>query len=87
MAKLTVNGLLRDAITTGGHPAPGGKTIELPANSVRVLIRMLEERYPGSGIRLEQAAVAIDGDLYSDALTEPLDEFSEVVFIPSIDGG
>jgi molybdopterin converting factor small subunit len=87
MAKVTVNSLLRDVITANGQEPPKAKVVDIEANSVRRLIEALEQRYPGCGAPLSEAAVAIDGEIYSDALTEPLDELSEVVFIPQIGGG
>lgn len=87
MAKVTVNSLLRDAIAASGQEPPKAKFVDLEANSVRKLIGVLDQRYPGCGDTLSAAAVAIDGEIYSDALTEPLDELSEVVFIPQIEGG
>ncbi|MDP2379284.1 MAG: hypothetical protein Q8M35_02140 [Pseudohongiella sp.] len=88
MAKLTINSLLRDAVSVSGKNLPSGKWMEVEANSVITLIKALEKLYPGCGPALTTASVAIDGDIYSeDALTEPLDELSEVVFIPSIEGG
>jgi hypothetical protein len=87
MAKLTINSLLREAVSVSGKNLPSGKWMEVEANSVVALIRALEKLYPGCGPALTTASVAIDGDIYSDALTEPLDELSEVVCIPSIEGG
>ncbi|MDO8907649.1 MAG: hypothetical protein Q7W55_04010 [Pseudohongiella sp.] len=87
MAKLTINSLLRDAVAVTGKPLPSGSKMEIEANSVIALIKALDKLYPGCAPALTNASVAIDGDIYSDALTEPLDELSEVVFMPSIEGG
>lgn len=87
MAKLTINSLLRDAVAVTGKALPTGNKMEIEANSVMALIKALDKLYPGCGPSLSVASVSIDGDIYTDALTEPLDEFSEVVFLPSIDGG
>lgn len=87
MAKLTINSLLRDAVAATGKTLPAGNKMVIEANSVIALIKALDNLYPGCASALTQASVAIDGDIYSDALTEPLDELSEVVFMPSIEGG
>lgn len=87
MAKLTINSLLRDAVAVTGKPLPSGGKMEIEANSVIALIKALDKLYPGCAPALTNASVAIDGDIYSDALTEPLDELSVVVFVPSIEGG
>ncbi|HLT64578.1 MAG TPA: hypothetical protein VKZ92_08655 [Pseudohongiella sp.] len=87
MAKLTINSHLRDAVAVTGKELPKGGQMEIEAKSVMALIRALDQMYPGCGPSLTAAAVSIDGDIYTDALTEPLDELSEVVFLPSIEGG
>lgn len=87
MAKLIINSLLRDAVAVTGKSLPSGGKMEIEANSVIALVKALDALYPGSAPVLMQASVAIDGDIYTDALTEPLDELSEVVFMPSIEGG
>ena len=87
MATLTINSLLRDAVADTGKALPAGSKMEIEANSVMALIKALDKQYPGCGSSLSVASVSIDGDVYTDALTEPLDEFSEVVFLPSIRGG
>jgi hypothetical protein len=87
MAIVTVNSLFRDAVSASGHQPPTEKLVDIEANSIRKLIGILEQRYPGCSAQLSAAAVAIDGEIYSDALNEPLDGLSEVVFIPGIDGG
>lgn len=87
MAIVTVNSFFRDAVSAAGHQPPTAKLVDIEANSIRKLIGMLEQRYPGCGGLLSAAAVAIDGEIYSDALNEPLDELSAIVFIPGIDGG
>lgn len=87
MAKLTINSLLRDAVAASGKALPQGNKMEIEARSVMALIKALDQLYPGCGGVLMPSSVSIDGDIYTDALTEPLDEFSEVVFLPSMEGG
>ncbi len=63
--------------------------MDLAADDVRSLIRQLDAKFPGIGIELggDAVAVAIDGDIYPDALLEPLEPDSEVYFMPAIKGG
>ena len=62
--------------------------IEVDAPTVRSLIRILDERYPGIGQRLSEAtSIAIDGEILPDALYEPLPDGAEVHFIATISGG
>lgn len=66
----------------------GEATIEVEAGSVRSLVRLLDERFPGIGDRLTTGtAVAIDGDIVQDALFEDLPDGCEVHFLPALSGG
>ena len=67
----------------------GVNEFDVVASSIRKLIRELEERYPGLGAQVEEGfiSVAIDGEIYQDAFLEPLEENSEVAFLPAIRGG
>lgn len=87
MAKIIVNSFLRDSLGEAGALIPMEASLELSVTSVRSLLRVLEDRYPGSHQKLARAAVAIDGDIHTDVLTEPLSDDSELVFIPAIEGG
>lgn len=87
MANVIVNSFLRDALTQSGALEPTDACLALPATSMRGLLNMLDDKYPGSKQILTRAAVAIDGDIYTDALTETLRDDSELVFIPAIEGG
>ena len=61
---------------------------ELPATSVKQLFQQLAERHPALGPHLEEGvAVAIDGQIYQDALLEPIGPDSEVFVLPQIAGG
>lgn len=87
MAKLILNSFLRDILAETGATLPAEAFLELPVTSVRNLLRAVEEKYPGSKQKLTGAAVAIDGDIHTDALAEALCDDSELVFIPAIEGG
>jgi molybdopterin converting factor small subunit len=67
----------------------GGETeIEVASDTIRAVIRELDERFPGVGPVLRtDTAVAIDGQIYQDILLEPVGPDSEVAFIPAIEGG
>lgn len=67
----------------------GGVTeLDVAAASVRQLFARLTEQFPELGAHLEEGlAVAIDGQIYQDALLEPIPENSEVHILPQIAGG
>jgi len=82
-----MNSFLRDALGDAGSTLDPAGNLEIPVTSMRGLFTALDAEYPGCRNALSSAAVAIDGDIYTDALIEPLNETSEVVFIPAIEGG
>ncbi|NKB97234.1 MAG: MoaD/ThiS family protein [Pseudomonadales bacterium] len=57
------------------------------AEDYRSLVNELKERWPGLAESLEKTAVAIDGQIYQDALLEPIAPDSEVFFMARIEGG
>ena len=67
----------------------GGVTeLEVKASTIRQLFQRLSEMYPEIGPHLEDGmAVAIDGQIYQDALLEPIGENSDVHILPQIAGG
>ncbi|HVY42958.1 MAG TPA: MoaD/ThiS family protein, partial [Hyphomicrobiaceae bacterium] len=67
----------------------GGITeLDVKAGSVRQLFARLAEQFPALEPHLEEGlAVAIDGQIYQDALLEPIGEESEVHILPQIAGG
>ena len=66
----------------------GVAELELSATSVKQLFEQLAERYPALGPHLvEGVAVAIDGQIYQDALFQPIAPDSEVYLLPQIAGG
>jgi molybdopterin converting factor small subunit len=81
LAHVTLIGNLR--AFTGGVA-----TVEVEASNVRRLLAALSERFPELAPHLEQGiAVAIDGQIYQDALLEPVRPESEVHILPQIAGG
>ncbi|MEM7094648.1 MAG: MoaD/ThiS family protein [Actinomycetota bacterium] len=66
----------------------GTDEIEVDAPSVRRLVRLLDERWPGIGEQLTAGmAVAINGEIIPDAMFEELPDGAEVHFLPAIAGG
>jgi molybdopterin converting factor small subunit len=66
----------------------GVAEFSLPATSVQHLFRQLSELHPALERHLgEGIAVAIDGQIYQDALLEPIGPDSEVFLLPQIAGG
>ena len=66
----------------------GVAEFQLPATSVRQLFRQLTDLHPAIGPHLEEGvAVAIDGQIYQDAMFEPIGPDSEVFVLPQIAGG
>ncbi len=67
----------------------GGETlVELEGENIRQIVRGLDERFPGIGAVIRAGMiVAIDGQIYSDPFLEPVQENSEVCFLPPIGGG
>jgi molybdopterin synthase sulfur carrier subunit len=66
----------------------GETNFEVEAATMRSLVRMLNERFPGLGPALgEGMAVAIDGQIYHDFFLEEIGPDSEVCFLPAIEGG
>ena len=69
------------------HLSDGVAELRVEAHDVRRLIEVLDQRFPGLGQRLREAAVAIDGEILNDPYLEPVDPDSEVDFLPRISGG
>ena len=66
----------------------GVAEFHLAATSVKHLFELLAERHPALARHLEEGvAVAIDGQIYQDALLEPIAPASEVFILPQIAGG
>ncbi|HMH77730.1 MAG TPA: MoaD/ThiS family protein [Candidatus Udaeobacter sp.] len=81
MARVVLIGNL--AQVTGGVAE-----FDLSATSVQQLFRQLGELHPALAPHLESGlAVAIDGQIFQDALLEPIGANSEVFLLPAIAGG
>lgn len=81
MAHVTLTGNLRQY--TGGVAE-----MEVDAVSVRQLFARLSQDFPALAPHLEQGlAVAIDGQIYQDALLQEIAAGSEVHILPQIAGG
>ena len=66
----------------------GVRQLEVEAGTVRQLFRELTRRYPELGPHLEEGlAVAIDGQIYQDALLVEIPATAEVHVLPQIAGG
>ena len=66
----------------------GVAEFQLPATSVKQLFQQLTELHPALAAHLEEGvAVAIDGQIYQDALFQPIGPDSEVFLLPQIAGG
>ena len=66
----------------------GVAEFQISATSVKHLFQQLAELHPAIGPHLaEGVAVAIDGQIYQDALFEPIAPDSEVFILPQIAGG
>jgi hypothetical protein len=66
----------------------GVAEFQLSATSVKQLFRQLAELHPGIEPHLDEGvAVAIDGQIYQDALFQPIGPTSEVFLLPQIAGG
>ena len=67
----------------------GGETeFDLDARSVRHLYALLGNRFPALAPHLEEGlAVAIDGQIYQDALLMEIPARAEVHILPAIAGG
>jgi molybdopterin converting factor small subunit len=71
-----------------GQLTGGIAEFNLPATTVKDLFRQLIDLHPALGRHLDDGiAVAIDGQIFQDALFEPIGPDSEVFLLPQIAGG
>lgn len=62
--------------------------IEVDGATVRAVIRAIDAQYPGFEEKLgPRFAVAIDGEMHSDPLFEPVPDGCELHFLPALAGG
>ena len=81
MARVVLPGILQQY--TGGI-----SELNSDVGTIRQLFRELSEKFPNIAPHLEDSmAVAIDGQIYQDALLQPIPNDSEVHIIPKIAGG
>ena len=81
MARVVLTGNLRQY-------ADGEVEMDIDARDVRQLLARLSERHPRLEPHLEEGiAVAIDGEIFQDALFAPISPDSEVHLLPAIAGG
>jgi len=81
VARVVLNGNLQQL--SGGR-----SEFDLDVNTVRDLFVQLADRYPELTPHLENnIAVAIDGEIFQDALFATINPDSEVHIIPKISGG
>ena len=66
----------------------GVRSLEVEAASVQRLLAVLSEKFPALAPHLEAGvAVAIDGQIYQEALLQPIGDAREVHILPQIAGG
>lgn len=81
MAHVTLVGNLRQF-------ADGVGELEVEAANIRQLFAKLSERFPALAPHLEDGmAVAIDGEIYQEALFQTIKEDAQVHILPAIPGG
>lgn len=65
----------------------GVRETQVEAATVRALLRELEHRFPALAGRLDELAMAVDGEIIHSPLLERLEPDSEVHFLAPIEGG
>ena len=87
MVTVRIPALMRDL--TGGR-----NEVAVAGRTLRQVIAALEADYPGMGTRLledgsprPELAFAVDGEVATLGLLQPVGESSEVVILPAISGG
>ncbi|MGI9613052.1 MAG: MoaD/ThiS family protein [Acidimicrobiales bacterium] len=66
----------------------GVAEVEVEAETVRRLIKKLDERFPGLGERLtEGTSVSINGEIIPDAMYEDIPDGAEIHFLATLSGG
>jgi molybdopterin converting factor small subunit len=82
---------LPHVLAMGGDVAQftgGAQSFDVAATTVGGMIRELETRFPGLGEYVDRRmAIAIDGEIFQDALGQAIGPKSEVCLIPKIGGG
>ena len=65
----------------------GLESVAIDAPRVAELLAELRKRFPQLADHLNEMAVAVDGDIYSDPGYQPLRDDSDVHLVPRIAGG
>jgi molybdopterin synthase sulfur carrier subunit len=72
----------------------GIERVDVPAKTIREVVRHLGERFPGLDAQLLEdgdirasIAVSIDGEIATGGILDAVGENSEVHFIPALSGG
>lgn len=88
MAKVILNHFLARLISPRELNEQENDALNIRGKDVREVSKALCERFPSLTGKLDSGiAVAIDGEIFSDAMFEELNDNSEVYFIPAIEGG
>jgi molybdopterin converting factor small subunit len=65
----------------------GVTELEIEATNIRQLFLKLGEKFPALEPHFDSLAVAIDGQIYQEALLQPIGDAREVHLLPQIAGG
>jgi len=66
----------------------GAESIELSANTIRELMRVLGEQYPKLQPQIDEGiAVSVNGTIYRDDWSQKLPTGAEIYLLPRIEGG
>lgn len=89
MATVWIPSLLRDCTGGAEQVAAAGRTLRQVINSLEAAYPGLRERLvdPGRDAIHPAFAVAIDGSTSHLGLLQPVEEDSEIVFVPAVSGG
>ena len=81
--------MARVHFSAGLRELTGGQAeVDVEGSTVRRIVAELDEMFPGIGERLSEASsVAIDGEIFTDAELEPVEEHAEVHFLEIFQGG
>jgi len=80
----------RVVLTTAlaGRFTDGETEMEFAVDSVRKLLKQLDESYPGLGDEIQNAQLlAIDGEIFQEAFLQKLKPDAEVYVLPKLGGG
>ncbi|GAB1263392.1 hypothetical protein NBRC116493_25140 [Aurantivibrio infirmus] len=88
MAKVVFNHFLARLISSKELNVQENDVLDVDGKNVREISVTLCRQFPSLAGKLDSGvAVAIDGEIFSEAWFEELNENSEVYFLPAIEGG